>query len=313
MAFRFLEGLPVEPFLVEHLTTAEGNYELPLSSHFPFAIKVFSYAPSRQAYPLNWHERLELFIPIEGDGRFQMGERVVSFSSGDILVVDVKSFHGLLEFTGGDPRAIVISFLPELICTLGSLACDSQYLTPFYCQLDAIDPVLRRGERLNLSTHAALRKLVNCYFSAAGGLHVEAGCKVYLLEVLYFLSLQFGFTQQAQAVVREQRRLVERLGDLHVWLRDHYAEKISVSDVASRCYMSESQFMKVFKKATGSTFVHYLTQLRLTQALRLLRETHLSIGEIAAQVGFSDQSYFDRKFKEHFHTTPNESRRNATQ
>ena len=35
MAFRFLEGLPVEPFLVEHLTTAEGNYELPLSSHFP--------------------------------------------------------------------------------------------------------------------------------------------------------------------------------------------------------------------------------------------------------------------------------------
>ncbi|MGH9672066.1 MAG: helix-turn-helix domain-containing protein [Bryobacteraceae bacterium] len=311
MPLRLPESLPVEPFLIEHLTTAEGNYELPLNPRFPFIIKAFSYSSSAHTFPLNWHERLELFIPLEGKGRFRMGERVVDFSAGDVIVVDVKSLHGIAEFSGNDPRALVISFLPELICTLGSLDCDSQYLIPFYCQLDTVEPVLRHSDRLGSPVHTAVRKLVNCYFSAAGGQHVEAGCKVYLLEVLYFLSLHFGFSQQAQAMVREQRRLVERLGKLHDWLRDHYAERISVADAAYICAMSETQFMKLFKKATGSTFVRYLTRLRLTQAARLLRDTDLSIGEIAGQAGFSDQSYFDRKFKDHFHATPKESRRNA--
>ncbi|MBC8164709.1 MAG: helix-turn-helix transcriptional regulator [Bryobacteraceae bacterium] len=313
MAMRLCEGLPVERFAINHLISADGNYELPLLTSFPFTIKVFSYAESAQAFPLNWHERLELFIPVEGRGSFRMGERTLTFSAGDILVVDVKSFHGIHEFAGANPKAIVVTFLPELICTLGSLACDSQYLIPFYFQDELVEPVLRRTDRLSSLAHAALRKLVACYFGAAGGPHVEAGCKAYLLEVLYTLSLHFGFSEQAQAVVREQRRMAERLRKIHSWLRDHYAEKISVADAAALCYMSESRFMKVFKKATGSTFVHYLTQLRLTEAVRLLRETHLSIAEIAARVGFNDQSYFDRKFKEHFHATPVASRRHAVQ
>ncbi|HYP12623.1 MAG TPA: AraC family transcriptional regulator [Bryobacteraceae bacterium] len=309
MPHRILDGLPVEPFAIDHMIAANGNYELPLPAGFPFAIKVFSYGPRRRTFPLNWHERLELFVPIDGKGCFQMGERLIPFCGGDIVVVDVKSFHGLREFEGANPTAIVVTFLPELICTLGSLACDSQYLIPFYAQEDFRDPVLHHTDRLSGTAFASLHKLVECYFSAARGLHVEAGCKVYLLQLLYSLSLHFGFSEQAQAVVREQRRLTERLHKAQDWLRDHYAEKVSVADMAALCYMSESQFMKVFKKATGSTFVHYLTQLRLTQALRLLRETNLSIGEVAAQVGFHDQSYFDRKFKEHFHATPVESRR----
>lgn len=309
MALRIAQDLPVEPFAIDHLISADGNYELQLMAAFPFAIKLFSYAETSGRFPLNWHERLELFIPVEGEGRFQMGERIVPFSAGDILVVDVKSFHGIREFSGRNPRALVVTFLPELICTLGSLACDSQYLIPFYCQQDAVEPVLRRGARLSSPAEAALQKLVSCYFGAAGGVHVQAGCKVYLLELLYCLSLHFGFSEQAQAVVREQRRLTERLHKVHSWLRDHYAEKISVADAAALCHMSESQFMKTFKRATGSTFVHYLTQLRLTEALRLLRETDLSVGHIAGQVGFADQSYFDRKFKNHFHVTPLESRR----
>ncbi|MBC8166587.1 MAG: helix-turn-helix transcriptional regulator, partial [Bryobacteraceae bacterium] len=249
MVHRILDGLPVEPFAIDHMIAANGNYELPLPAGFPFAIKLFSYQPRRPGFPLNWHERLELFVPVEGKGRFQMGERIFPFSAGDIVVVDVKSFHGLREFEGANPTAIVVTFLPELICTLGSLACDSQYLIPFYAQEDSCDPILHHKDRLSGTAFASLRKLVECYFGAARGLHVEAGCKVHLLQLLYSLSLHFGFSQQAQAVVQEQRRLVERLHWAQEWLRDHYAEKISVADMAALCYMSESQFMKLFKKA----------------------------------------------------------------
>jgi two-component system, response regulator YesN len=56
------------------------------------------------------------------------------------------------------------------------------------------------------------------------------------------------------------------------------------------------------------TFVAYLTHVRVSNAQRLLQETNLSIAEIAAQVGFSDQSYFDRRFKQAFGKSPREFR-----
>lgn len=70
--------------------------------------------------------------------------------------------------------------------------------------------------------------------------------------------------------------------------------------------MNEFRFMKFFKKATRMTFVTYLTHLGLSCAHRLLEETHRSIVDIAATVGFTDQSYFDRRFRQLYGRTPRE-------
>jgi two-component system response regulator YesN len=62
--------------------------------------------------------------------------------------------------------------------------------------------------------------------------------------------------------------------------------------------------MKVFKQATGSTFLAYLTHVRLANACQLLRQMDLSVAEIAARVGFEDPAYFDRKFRQRFQSSP---------
>jgi transcriptional regulator GlxA family with amidase domain len=66
--------------------------------------------------------------------------------------------------------------------------------------------------------------------------------------------------------------------------------------------------MKFFKKATGMTFVKYLTHLRVAHAHRLLTTTDLPISEIAVSAGFCDQSYFDRRFRQHYGETPRKVR-----
>ena len=68
--------------------------------------------------------------------------------------------------------------------------------------------------------------------------------------------------------------------------------------------MSGSRFMRLFKQATGATLVSYVTHVRLAHACQLLRETDLAVGDIGARVGLSDHAYFDRKFKQHFNTSP---------
>ena len=72
--------------------------------------------------------------------------------------------------------------------------------------------------------------------------------------------------------------------------------------------MSGSRFMKFFKQATGTTFVSYVTHVRLAHACELLRETDLAVGDIAARVGLNDHAYFDRKFKQYFNTSPRRMR-----
>ena len=75
--------------------------------------------------------------------------------------------------------------------------------------------------------------------------------------------------------------------------------------------LSDFKFMKFFRKATGTTFVTYLTRLRLAHGHRLLVETERSIAAIAAEVGFSDQSYFDRRFREQYKQSPRAVRASA--
>ena len=90
----FAAGLYFEPYAIDQLVDASRHHRLPLDPEFPFAIKAFSYETFVPGERLTWHNRLEIFCPVRGSGHFQMGERVLDFESGDLLVVDNLKLHG---------------------------------------------------------------------------------------------------------------------------------------------------------------------------------------------------------------------------
>jgi len=73
--------------------------------------------------------------------------------------------------------------------------------------------------------------------------------------------------------------------------------------------MSRSNLMRVFRKATGQTPIEYLLRLRIQKAMELLRNSSLSITEIALEVGFNDSNYFTRQFRRVLGETPRSFRR----
>jgi AraC-like DNA-binding protein len=308
MPAELTEDLPFEPFVIDHLVDARGRYRLDLDPQFPFAIKLYRFTPSSGPYPMNWHERLEIFVPLAGEGQFRMGDRVVDFTAGDVLVVDNLKLHGLGSFSGGDSRAMTITFNAELVYNIAAPLCDLAYLVPFHCQGAGISPIVRRDDPLAGPLHEALRRLIGCYFQSTGGNHARIGCKAYLLELLFHLTRHFEGAEIAHSEYIKQQERARRLGRLFDHLQEQYARPISVADAARLVGMSDSRFMKFFKQATGTTFVNYLTHVRLGHACELLRDTDLAIGDIAARVGLPDHAYFDRKFKQHFRTSPRATR-----
>ncbi len=83
---------------------------------------------------------------------------------------------------------------------------------------------------------------------------------------------------------------------------------LSLDEVSEFLHLSASYFRAVFKKETGTTFVNYLTELRMEKAKDLILTTGMKNYEIASEIGYSDPHYFSYCFKKHFKMSPNELR-----
>ncbi len=88
------------------------------------------------------------------------------------------------------------------------------------------------------------------------------------------------------------------------WIEDHYSENIGISDAAQELKISESYLSRLFKSHMGFTFVEYLTDYRIREAIELLKDHHIKIYEVSERVGYNDPKYFGILFKKKIGVSP---------
>ena len=96
--------------------------------------------------------------------------------------------------------------------------------------------------------------------------------------------------------------------ELDSYLKSHFREDLSRKKIAEAFSMSQSHVSHLFKKFGGKDFTSILTNYRLKHAEMLLRQTKLSLDEIAEQCNYNYTSYFIRIFKKQYNMTPNNFR-----
>lgn len=92
------------------------------------------------------------------------------------------------------------------------------------------------------------------------------------------------------------------------YLAEHFQEDLTLDAVSRELSMSASSVRRMLQRETGKSFQHCLVTLRMERACTLLRESELSINEVAYSSGFHDALYFRRAFKKSFGLTPSEYR-----
>lgn len=88
------------------------------------------------------------------------------------------------------------------------------------------------------------------------------------------------------------------------YISAHYAERLTLEDMARRVYLSPAYFSRIFKQEVGEPFTSYLNRVRIDHSRALLRKKELRLVDIALMVGFEDQSYFTKVFKKVVGTSP---------
>lgn len=101
----------------------------------------------------------------------------------------------------------------------------------------------------------------------------------------------------------------EAVINIQEWLHTRFHTHVTLATLAEHTGMSVRSLNRHFRRATGYTPMQYLQQIRIDNAKELLRETNLSISEVAASVGYNDCSYFTALFRKAISVTPREYRR----
>lgn len=92
------------------------------------------------------------------------------------------------------------------------------------------------------------------------------------------------------------------------YMEHHYTEDITIEELAKISHYSKRHFMRIFHETYHTTPLNYIVSLRIQHACSLLKESRLSISNIALQCGFSDSNYFSRIFKKKTGLTPKQYR-----
>lgn len=247
------------------------------------------------------HEAIEIKYFYEGTTTLLIGTETVVAQAGDVIVINPYEFHATVDL--GDEQSKYCRIMVE---------------PAFFANMDATMPDLRR---ILLSGQASFHTQFRENTQMAGiilrvaeemqarGPHYRIAVRGLMLELLALL-LRYGMKDTNECSSREQAiRYYAVVEPALRHIRDNYAQRCTVEELAELCKVSKYHFCRVFKDITGVTALQYLNKYRIRIAETLLENTNKSIGEVARTCGFEDESYFCRCYKKYIGTTPRQRRK----
>lgn len=132
------------------------------------------------------------------------------------------------------------------------------------------------------------------------------GGKLYVDSLFNVLAVHLlrTYTSQFREVRSPQRLTQQQIARAIDYMHANLDQDIPLEVLAQIVNISSSHLRRLFKQATGMAPHQYLINLRVNRAKELLLTGSFSVNEVAAEVGFADQSHLHRHFKRIFGITP---------
>lgn len=272
------------------------------NSDFPISVsrtKLIS-VPEKSDLSKTCHEELEIKYFTSGSSSMLINTKSITAHAGDIIIVNPYEYHA--NIAAGECGGEYYLFMLGL-----------DFLTSE--RFDRLD--LRR---LLLGERVRFRNLVRKNARAVEILlriadEMKYRQKEYELAVRGLVTELFAvfLRSEIECVISEETlndniKFYRSIEPALSVIRTNYISDISVEKLASVCGMSKFYFCRVFKRATGLTAIQYLTEHRLGIADMLLKNSDLSITQVANRTGFDDESYFSRCYKKSRGISPKELR-----
>lgn len=137
--------------------------------------------------------------------------------------------------------------------------------------------------------------------------HWSCCARSYFLELLFTLVRIYQSPElKADNILNNASSIADKVV---LYLNSNYARKITITELSAMYNTNKTTLQKQFHNATGESIMSYLINLRVKLAALMLKNTGLTVSEIAERAGFSDSTHFNKMFKKLIGCSPIEYRK----
>ena len=271
-------------------------------SFFPVQKYITNLSSEYMGVTNHWHEEAELTLITSGKCIYKIDLVEYEVEEGDILFVPPLLLHSVSLAQSQNEEMISETYVFHLNFLGGNSTdiCSTRYFVPIMNHELILPCLITPKHPAYVSIRKIFRQIAALYHEEVPG--YELALKGLFLQVI-FLLLQYS-TKQAKNVLPEEGTPADKLKNVLDYIEIHYAQTISVEELAKICCFSEYHFMRFFKKHMNMTCVEYVNNVRLEKAVELFEQGNTSILEVSLSVGFHNLSYFHRAFKNKYGMTP---------
>lgn len=237
----------------------------------------------------HFHEDIELLYVFEGKVELKIDSENFVLEKDDFVIINTGKVH---RFKGHE-KALIGSFyisynmLSELM---------TQSNMTFWC-----NSVIDKSSAYE-DVRQTIKGFVNDFFENKGIGKIRQLGEYY--ELLYLLTKNFLVTRKDTHSLLNDDEDSERVTQIVNYVALNYQNKISLSELAQKLFLSEAYLSKYIKKQFGMNFLDYVNNVRLNHALSYLLYTDYSVTRIALESGFSSISTFNKVFKDKYGMSP---------
>ncbi len=256
--------------------------------------------------PWHWHDEFEFGMVVSGTVAYRTNQSEHTLSAGDGIFINAGVLHSLQPAAPNSEARIQTHFFDgSFLSGRANSLIDRRYIQPVQeCRaLDAMPLYAARPE------HACLLERLHQATALVREkpLFFELRLERLFLELWEWIYRSVeGWNEEASPARLNEE---ERLKLLITYIHERYQEPFSVDAMAQSVHISQRECYRIFRRCLGTTPIAFLHTVRLEKAQALLRDTALSMTDIALSCGFSSSSYFGRLFQRQHHLTPRMYRR----
>ncbi len=298
--------------LILHEEKPHGTKEFPVEYHYVDK----DHPQYHMAF--HWHKEWEIIRILEGEFLLRADGEEYLAHAGDVFLMRDGMLHG------GTPRDCVYEcFLFDLHGLFRDVNAVKKYLRPIYRNhllpqvgfpgkqedvypiVDELLGYFRQAKRNALRT--AIPGQASPDVSYQGDL-----CELVALgdiSRLFAVILDKGYLLPEANEPQNSSRKVLQLKTVLEYIENHFAEKMTLEDLARVAGLSPKYFCRFFRSITQQTPMDYVNYYRIERAASLLSSTDLSVTAVGMECGFNDGSYFVKAFKKYMGLTPRQYQR----
>lgn len=255
----------------------------------------------------NRHEFYEMVYMKRGNAVFELSEKTVSVGPNDILIIKPNQPHKVSVESEAGCEFIVLYF--EFVDRADKCYAEAS-------MEDFLNFVSGRESgnflTLKVSQKNEIITLLNRILHERENIDIGSELLNRLLILELFILISRALKMEWEDSIKGKSAKLKELIHISVkFIQNNFERDIALKDISRYVFLSPSYFIRAFKDEMKTSPISYLLKLRIERAKELLAESDQKIGDIALNVGFSNQQRFNEIFKKYTGMTPLQFRKES--